>query len=290
MLHDLRRTADGGLTGCQRQQTPAVYLDFCALRIIAETPELSARFIAAIRRANASLMVSWMTIAEFSLLTDMRHAKAADAMFRELFLHLFFFECEPFTVMANENAMSDGKHAGPAHGDTELLISILEHAFTGQEPFEMASIISGDAAFHRPKHDEVGMRGRKAFEAVQQRQKDHPNARKIAANILQKLPQRGTATMALLVALMKPLYDQLPKHNDVIDLLHAIVPCASAEFVVLDGRWASAVEQATKRIRKAGHMAPVAKVFSPRRNGISDFLTALEIFPLGLPSRTDGAA
>jgi len=280
MLHDLRQGPDGVITGYQRQQIPAVYLDFCALRIIAESPELSARFIAAIRHANASLMISWMTISEFSLLTDMRHAKAADAMFHQLFLHLFFFECEPYTVMANENAMSDGKHEGPAHGDTGLLIGMLQHAFAGQEPFEMASIISGNAAAHRPKHDEVGMRGRKAFAAVQQRLKDDPNARKIAAKMLQELPQRGTATMALLVALMKPLYDdRLPKHNDIIDLLHAIVPCASAEFVVLDGRWASAVEQATKRIRKAGHMAPVAKVFSPRRNGIADFLAALEAFP-----------
>ena len=113
MLHDLRRTADGGFTGYQRQQTPAVYLDFCALRIIAESPELSARFIAAMRHVNASLMVSWMTIYEFSLLTDMRHARAADALFHQLFLHLFFFNCDPSTVMANEDAIAAGMQRRP---------------------------------------------------------------------------------------------------------------------------------------------------------------------------------
>ena len=151
----------------------------------------------------------------------------------------------------------------------------------------MASIISGKAAELRPKHDQFGVRVLKAFETLQQRLKTDPVARRNADNALRIIDKRPTATMALLFALLKPLHDdRLPKHNDVIDLLHAIVPCASAQFVVLDGRWASSVEQATARMRKAGHMAPVAKVFSLRRNGISDFLRPPSmLFRLRLPRR-----
>jgi hypothetical protein len=105
MIIYIKSTPDGGFIALQRQQVPAVYPDMCALRIIAESPELAARFVAAMCRASASLLISSMTIYEFVLLSDMRHARAVDGFLQQLFRHLYFIQCEPITVIAKEEAV-----------------------------------------------------------------------------------------------------------------------------------------------------------------------------------------
>jgi hypothetical protein len=93
--------------------------------------------------------------------------------------------------------------------------------------------------------------------------------------IARRRPQRFS------LRLIKPLHDdRLPSENDTIDRLHAVVPSAYAEYVVLDGKWASAIAQATQRIRKAGYVAPIARPFSPRGASIEEFLAALEAWPV----------
>jgi hypothetical protein len=274
MIVDFKPKDGGGFTARQQQQNPAVYLDFCALRAIAEQPELSARFIAVMRRARATLLVSMFTIHEFSLLTDPRHAIAADALLHELFMHIYFFNCEPFTVIAAE----DAKASAP-HGDADFFKDTLLHV-TQQEPgkLNLATTFSGHSADSRPVIDQFGQTIRHSFELLQQRLATSPTARRNADNALAWLVgDRMMATKALLTCLIKPLHDdRLPTANDAIDLMHAVVPSAYAEFVVLDRRWASAVLQATQRMRRAGMRAKVAQAFSTRRNGIQEFLSALE--------------
>lgn len=70
------------------------------------------------------------------------------------------------------------------------------------------------------------------------------------------------------------------QENDTVDLLHAVVHASYAELVVLDGKWASAIEQSTKRIRRIGYTASIARPFSPRNQGIEAFLSALEAWPM----------
>jgi hypothetical protein len=94
MIVSIQPTEDGGLSATQRQFTPAVYFDMCAMRAIAERPEVASRFVAAMRGKQASLLISSMTLYEFSLLSDERHARAADALLEQLFRNLYFIQCE----------------------------------------------------------------------------------------------------------------------------------------------------------------------------------------------------
>jgi hypothetical protein len=69
------------------------------------------------------------------------------------------------------------------------------------------------------------------------------------------------------------------KTNDGIDFLHAVVPSAYCDFVVLDSDWSELVEQATRAIRKALIEAPIARPFGSGPGDLVAFLEALETFP-----------
>jgi hypothetical protein len=280
MIVELNVTADGGIQAQQRQMIPAVYLDLCAMRAIAENSTRSTRFIAAIRRARASLLIGAITIYEFAAFNDVRHARAVDELLQQIFRHLYFINCEPHTVIDRENALIAGVSFLPPQADAELFrqTMILAHQQTG--PLEMTAIFSEKSAELRPVIRDFGTNVRKAFEILRARLEAEPDMRRNANTALANIGHRKTSTAALFLALIKPLHsDRLPSENDTIDLLHAVVPGAYAEFVVVDGKWASAISQAAERIRKAGYTTPIARAFSPRGNGIEEFLSALESWP-----------
>jgi hypothetical protein len=83
-------TGDGRYTTRQKQTFPAVYLDTCALRAIADGAELESRFTTAIRRRDGTLCLSMMSLNDFANLKDLRHARAVERMIRALFGRLFF--------------------------------------------------------------------------------------------------------------------------------------------------------------------------------------------------------
>lgn len=282
MIIYIKPTPDGGFTALQRQQVPAVYLDLCALRIVAESSELAARFVAAMRRASASLLISSMTIYEFVLLSDMRHARAVDSLLQQLFRHLYFIQCEPITVIAKEEAVMDGAVVDAPHADAELFRQTLILGKQQDGPLELTSLLSSRGGELRSGLTDFMLNVRRAFELLKNRVDTEPEIRRNADRALKALGDRKMATRALFTALIKPLHDdRLPSENDTVDLMHAVVPASYAELVVLDGKWTSAIEQATKRIRRMGYTASIARPFSPRNQGIEAFLSALEMWPLG---------
>jgi hypothetical protein len=60
----------------------------------------------------------------------------------------------------------------------------------------------------------------------------------------------------------------------VIDFLHAVVPVAYCDAVLLDGGMCDRVERARRKLDRVG--VEIAKTFPMRKNGIEDFLTYLE--------------
>ena len=50
---------------------------------------------------------------------------------------------------------------------------------------------------------------------------------------------------------------------------------AYCDYVLLDGHWATQVEQARKRITDGGLSFPMAKVFSEKNDGIKNFFKRL---------------
>jgi hypothetical protein len=64
--------------------------------------------------------------------------------------------------------------------------------------------------------------------------------------------------------------------NHAIDVSHAVVPVAYCDYVLLDGHWATQVEQARKRFTEGDLSFPLVKVFSEKANGMGTFLQELE--------------
>jgi hypothetical protein len=63
--------------------------------------------------------------------------------------------------------------------------------------------------------------------------------------------------------------------NDAVDFVHALPACQLCDMVLLDTAWCHKVALATRRIREAGIEGKIAACYS--RNGVDDFLTALEV-------------
>ena len=134
----------------------------------------STRFVVAMRRARASLLMGAVTIYAFATFSDIRHAHAVDELLQELFRHLYFINCEPFTVIARENALIAGAPNTTPHADAELFrqTMILAHQQTG--PLELTRIFSRRSAELRPVIQDFGTNVRKAFEALQIRVETEP--------------------------------------------------------------------------------------------------------------------
>jgi hypothetical protein len=223
------------------------------------------------------MLVSSLNVYEFSLLSDVRHAYAVDALLQQVFRNLYFIRSEPFAVISAEDAGPTSNGGTPPHADLKFFRQTMILAAQQTGALELTAIFSRNSSTLRETMDGFRSSLREAFRQLKERVDSEPEIRKNANQALQKIGNRKTATAALLVTLVKPLHDdRLPSENDTVDLLHAVVPGAYADYLVLDGKWASAVTQAARKIRAAGYQAPIAKVFSTKKNGVLEFIEALE--------------
>ena len=65
--------------------------------------------------------------------------------------------------------------------------------------------------------------------------------------------------------------------NQAIDLIHAVVPVAYCDLVLLDKYWEAQVDRVRSRFDAAGMSIPIGRVFSGKANGIERFLCELEL-------------
>ncbi len=65
--------------------------------------------------------------------------------------------------------------------------------------------------------------------------------------------------------------------NDWRDYFHMVVPMAHCDFLLLDNTWWSIATQVQHLLRKEGHTAAMARLFSPRT--LDEFLSTLEATP-----------
>jgi hypothetical protein len=85
---------------------------------------------------------------------------------------------------------------------------------------------------------------------------------------------RTRAITRSLAATFFPDYKRIIKPNDAIDFLHAAIPVAYCDFVLLDGDAVDRVERARQKFNGKG--IKMAAAFSGRRDGVDRFLARLE--------------
>lgn len=235
---------------------PSVYLDTWAIRLFAEDdPALGAQFRAALIRAGGTVMLSHLSLAEFTF-DDPRHTQAAGRYIDTLIPRLFSSWFDPFKVINAEVAVMVRQTSDSPAGDADMLRLYANGAEQRGYPsvfawFDWMYKDRGNIAAHRDAMAQSLLDG---VNGLRQRFDTEPGFAKSALRDI-KNSHRPQATQALLRALFYRLHRD-PKLvltiNDAIDIGHCVVPAAYCNFVLLDRSWYVRLQDASTFLRRCG--------------------------------------
>lgn len=264
-----------------KMEPPAVYLDHWALREISESDDHRDRFLDGLHSSGGTLCVSCVNQLEFIRTESEVSQQQGERLLQDALPQIFFIQPDPWVVIEQEAATGSGGDLRPPQGDAELLqewISVEHHdegpelqlnaVFTGIQEPELATDL-------RELQDTFVARV-----SALKRSVSEDSALAAAAKRTRPGPGSGAATRALTPELLRFFVlgaaDELVHPNHALDFLHAVVPVAYCDLVVLDGHWEAQAHEACLRLSEARHRAPFADVFSKRREGLNRFLDELD--------------
>lgn len=262
---------------------PSVYLDTWAIRLFAEDDAaLGARFRNALRATDGTLVLSHLSIAEFTF-EDPRHARAAGRYIDTLLPHVFCAQFDPFRVIHGEIPVMVRQTRETPAGDLYMLTMYADVA----EQLGIASVAPWFNYMHTDRANiqrlriSVAQEFLTGIDLLLQRLR---TAQGFAKQALRDIRQstRPRATQALLRAILYRLRSDPNLKlslNDALDLMHCIVPAAYCDFVLLDRAWAARLQDATKFLQRSGIETRIAQQFTRRDDGVKRFLETLEAWP-----------
>jgi hypothetical protein len=261
----------------QRMTQPAVYFDHWALRLFSEDAALRTRFVNAMRRRRGCLLVSWLNCVEFAKVST-RQAELAEGLLEALLPNLFFIEAIAFDVIAREDQLFGGGRPDVPQSDDGLL-----QAFAGLAPSGVAAF-TAHGLFTAVAQSKIGGMDGLAdtiIERIQTLRIDcdsDPGFQRLAcAPPSADERPRGTRTVVreLLRGFLLDTRLCITQQH-AIDFMHAAVPVAYADLVLLDKHWNDQVKRVHTRFAKAELAIPLALTFSRRNDGLEQFLGLLE--------------
>lgn len=247
-----------------------VYLDHCAWRKISDDNDLRARLTTAIRNKNATLALSWVNIAEFSRVLDAGQIQRAERLLEDVLPNVFFVEVNPFTVSKRE---AEG-HPMP-HDDRAFLENFVKTPRPGMR------LISAEGYFSILRDTgvpsnflDLASSTARSVQVLADAYATDPSFRK---QVNRKYRRKPGAKLVLQELIRTYLIDGRSRFDshDAIDLMHASVPIAYCDFVVLDGAWKHRANQVRSRLEQGTGSLPAAEVFSANDAGLNEFLAAL---------------
>jgi hypothetical protein len=263
----------------QVEVSPAVYLDHWALRRLSENEMLAKRMVSALQSRNGTLALSALNLAEFAKVTIGEQAENAENLVEAILPNVFFIEFDLFVVIKREDELLAGGPPTPPHADMDLLRVFAQLKPNSLNPFTACNL------FKVVQKPQLAVRLDGLADTIVNRVealRDTLDVDEDFQATIRRLPsgpqiQRGTR-IVLRELVRSLLVDGQTKitRNHAIDLLHAVVPIAYCDLVLLDKYWETQVDRARSRLNKARVSAPIAKVFSGKRGGVEDFLCELE--------------
>jgi hypothetical protein len=266
---------------------PAVFLDTWALRLFAEDDrELGRRFRDALVTARGTLVLSHLSLGEFTVFADVRHADAAGTYVDTIFPNIFFSRFDPFAVMKAEIPIMVGQRKGSPAGDDDVLRLFAEDAQRAGYPSIRYWFLHMHSARAELASELRALAGEflKGFEALRTRFRTEPGFSKSALRDIRQ-STRPRATQALLRALLYRLRTDPNLKitaNDAIDILHAIVAAAYCDLVLLDGPCHRRLTDTERFLRRSGITTKIALFYTQRNDGVPNFLEKLEAWPTKL--------
>lgn len=271
--------ANGILVAVQQDMPPTVYLDHWALRKISEDPQLSRRFIRTLERCGGTLALSWVNLAEYSKVTDHRQGWLAEEFYAQNLPRIFFLDSDPFSVIQREDELLSGRVGMPLapHADTGLLSIFAKlkpnspALFTVRELFRT---VQGDQL--QSSFNKLGDSLAQGIQVLRNSYDLKPQIRSSVARLPSgPVIQRGTRyVLRELARTFLINQDMKITRNHAIDFMHAVVPLAYCEFVLLDKHWEAQARLVRSRLGKSALNVPLAQVYSEK--SIERFFSDLE--------------
>jgi hypothetical protein len=270
---------NGGLEVVQRDFSPTVYLDHWALRKVSEDLALAARLSSALDSRNGTLALSWLNLVEFTKVTREDQIRKAEIFIEANLPRVFFLEIDFFVVIRREDELLAGGRPSPPHADLDFLREFSQFKPTSVKPFTACDLfkVVQDTEFAKRFHDLAN--AVIGYINALRNEFDENSKFRSAVRRLPSGPQIQRGTRFILRQLVHALLvDKKIKitQNQAIDLLHAVVPVAYCDLVLLDKHWKTQVDRARSGLNKVGLSVPIAKVFSEKANGIDRFFCELE--------------
>lgn len=269
--------------------SPTVYLDHWAIRLFSDDADLQDRFVNALRAKGGTLLLSNLSFSEFAAAIDPRHCRDAEAFLERLLPNIFLTDFALDKVLEQERTEPNNVRRFWPSADLPQLklfaeraqdspLGITMHGFITLAHVNRAELSEAtDSLTSMIKNGLEGSRSDPAYVA---------KVRNVSPS------DSRPRTLVILGELMRGFHlDRAApiSENDVIDLLHAVMPVNCCDYVLLDGPWAERVEKMRQRIVKAETNMPIAKCFSSRGNGVVAFLADLEAFANPVPDRKQDA-
>ncbi|MBU1222749.1 MAG: hypothetical protein KKA22_06270 [Gammaproteobacteria bacterium] len=258
--------------------SPTVYLDHWALRLFSDDSELQDRLVRLLLQKQGTLLLSHISFAEFAKPTDRQHCISAEKFLERLLPNIYLTDFAYDKLQIKEESEQDNRRRFWPPADLPQLKLFAERAQDSPLGFTMHGFISM-AHDHHPQLEPVTLETvhviRDGIEAC----REDPIYVHKSRNVLPD--DKRTRTYVIMGELMREFVldpSLAITDNDVIDMLHAAMPINCCDFVLLDGAWASRVAKMKQRIENAGSDFPIAKCYSKRGDGVSQFLRDLESF------------
>jgi hypothetical protein len=221
-------------------------------------------------------VVSHTNLAELTGPADPRHADEAAAFFEAALPNIYFAMFNVQQAINQEKLPRDTGIRLKAPPDVELLMTVGRERPDDFRPFTIANIIKVIAK-HR---DRLGA----TWHESNQELADHINqVRRNLETVRQAKNFSGhpahVPTLAVMQELLRPVFlDETLSidRNDAGDIHHAILSIVYCDYVLLDGKWEDLHERMKRRFTELGLTIRTATVFSGRRQGVEQFLEALE--------------
>jgi hypothetical protein len=250
-----------------------VYVDHCGLMTFAEDIGLGRRLTTALHACDGTLAISWLNFCEYATVSDLTQRHAVERLLDDILPALFCIDVDP-SVMDRER----GGRPFP-HADESLSRLFLNHREATVRPLTAARLFE-------PLNCELLIRGKgrlaakvqPKLEALRTEYARNPAFRNDVANADATpdtlAPSRTKAIFRTLAATFLPDLRRPITENDVLDVLHAVVPTAYCDAVLLDGGMWDRVERTRRKLSGVG--VEMAHAFPMRRDGVEDFLRYLE--------------
>ncbi len=263
----------------QRLERPAVYLDTFAIREIADSDELSARFARALKSSGGTWLLASLSMSEFARFTDPRHAQCAEKLLAQVVPHIYLFLSEPDVDMERRSETDLARRSLPRADERNMdyfsrrwakeqnLPETFRWMFqlVHERRVEMAATLDDVASkvvASLTHHRQLDTYRRNAKAA----RPDDGRTRQqvISGDLLRELVLDTKASIT---------------NNDALDLMHAVDAVDYCDLVLLDKAWERRVNALRQRIAQTGIDMPVAACFSKSNDGVGRFLDSIERWP-----------